>query len=90
MKFVLSGNLLRFCNFQNEIELGEIPATLRAGVDRLVSMYPALKQVLLDGRGNFRHVHRIFLNGELIDRDGLSRGANVGDELTILTAIAGG
>ncbi len=88
MKFEMSGNLLRFCNFRREIEVGG--ATLEEGVHHLVEECPDLRTVLLDAQGRMRRVHRIYHNGELINGDELSRASSPSDEITILTAIAGG
>ncbi|MGE0545941.1 MAG: MoaD/ThiS family protein [Kofleriaceae bacterium] len=88
MVIKLSGNLLRFSNFQNEIEVSA-PSIL-AGIHELVEGFPELRKVLLDGQGSPRAIHRLFLNGALIARDDVSRTVTANDELSILTAIAGG
>jgi hypothetical protein len=88
MRIVVSGNLLRFSNFQKEIEIAA--PTLERGLEQLVGRFPLLEPVLLDGGGRVRAVHRLFLNGDLLSRDELGREAGADDELTILTAIAGG
>jgi hypothetical protein len=46
--------------------------------------------VLLDGDGKFRQIHRLFVNGDqvMVGELGAPRGA--GDEVQIVTAIAGG
>ena len=88
MVFSMSGNLLRFCNFRNEIEVqGE---TIEQGVDRLVMECPGLRPVLLDGNGKLRGVHRIFRNGDIVMQDELAQPCKPNDEISILTAIAGG
>jgi hypothetical protein len=88
MKFKLSGNLLRFSNFLDEIEVAS--QTIEQGINELIANLPLLKPVLLDGQGRPRAVHRFFRNGELVSRDGLNLPGGSGDEVTILTAIAGG
>lgn len=88
MKFVLSGNLLRFSNFQREIE---IPAqTVADGITGLVSHVPGLAPILLDGAGALRKVHRLFLNQDQLCGAELARPVGRDDEVMILTAIAGG
>src|SRR5687767_1911684 len=47
MTIKLSGNLLRFSNFQNQIEV-KAPNVI-AGIQQLVETYPDLRKVLLDG-----------------------------------------
>jgi molybdopterin synthase sulfur carrier subunit len=88
MKFVLSGNLLRFSGFRREVEIDA--ATVEQGVTELVASCPALGSVLLDGAGRLRAVHRVFLNGEQLTGPELGREAKADDEITLLTAIAGG
>jgi molybdopterin synthase sulfur carrier subunit len=88
MKFVLSGNLLRFAGFRREVEIDA--TTVAQGLSELVAGCPALGPVLLDGAGRLRAVHRLFLNGEQLAAQELGREAKAGDEVTLLTAIAGG
>jgi hypothetical protein len=88
MKFVISGNLLRFSDFKNQIEILE--PTVEEGLAVLVASFPALEPVLFGGAGRFREVHRIFLNGEQLTREDLCRDVGAEDEVTILTAIARG
>jgi molybdopterin converting factor small subunit len=88
MKFKLSGNLLRFSGFRAQLDVDA--ATVELGLRRLVDDCPDLRPVLLDARGRVRAVHRLFLNGDLLSREDLGRGTGPGDEVTILTAIAGG
>ena len=88
MRFLMSGNLLRFSNFQNEIDVNA--PTIVEGLAKLCADCPLLEPVLFDGAGSLRQVHRLFLNGDALDRGDLDRAVSGGDELTILTAIAGG
>ena len=88
MKFSMSGNLLRFCQFRQEIEVGG--ATIQEGMNALVEGCPDLRTVLFDGQGRLRQAHRLFHNGDMISRDELSRASGPEDEIAILTAIAGG
>ena len=57
---------------------------------KLVERFPQLRPVVLDSDGNLRQVHRLYLNGELLDRGDAGRALAPNDELGILTAIAGG
>ncbi len=88
MKFVLSGNLLRFSEFQREtsVEAG----TIREGVHALTLRFPTLKPVLLDGENRLRRIYRVFLNGEELDMEDLDKTASPTDEVVLITAIAGG
>lgn len=88
MTIVVSGNLRRFMGYESEIEVDadSVPTAL----GRLVERFPDLRPVVLDADGNLRQVHRLYLNGELLDRGEAVRALAPGDELGILTAIAGG
>ncbi len=88
MKFEMSGNLLRFCNFRKHIEVSG--ATLEEGLDELLDQCPTLRTILLDGEGHIRRVHRLYHNGDLITGEDLARPSGACDEITILTALAGG
>jgi sulfur-carrier protein len=88
MRFVLSGNLLRFAGFRREVEV-DAP-TVEQGLTELVARCSGLGPVLLDGAGQLRAVHRLFLNGEPLAAQELGREVGAGDEVTLLTAIAGG
>jgi len=67
MKFVLSGNLLRFSGFQKEIQIAA--PTVAAGIVELCGSMPSLRPVLLDGAGNLRKVHRLFVNRDQLAGD---------------------
>jgi hypothetical protein len=88
MRFKFSGNMLRFAHFQDQITIDA--HTIEQGVQSLVTEVPSLKPVLLDGQGRVRSIHRFFFNGELVGRDALGTPAGAQDEISILTAIAGG
>lgn len=88
MIVVVSGNLRRYTSFEQEVQLEA--TSLRAALDALVVRHPGLRPVLYDGDGKLRSVHRLFLNGELLDTGHDDRALAPNDELGILTAIAGG
>lgn len=88
MIVVVSGNLRRYTAFEQEVQLEA--TSLRAALEALVARYPGLGPVLYDGDGKLRSVHRLFLNGEVLDVGDDDRSLAPTDELGILTAIAGG
>jgi molybdopterin synthase sulfur carrier subunit len=88
MMFRISGNLIRFASHQHEIQVDA--ATLAEAIEKLVQSNPELAPVLLDANRTVRKVHRLFLNGEQIEREKLGQAVTQRDEVTILTAIAGG
>lgn len=88
MKFTFKGPLLRFVDFQREIDV-EAP-TIQASISALIERHPGLGPVLLDSRGQLRNAHRLFLNNQMITKGDLERPIQQSDRLEILTAIAGG
>jgi len=88
MNVVLSGNLRRFTSFEGEVQVEA--TTVTEALDTLVAQFPDLKPVLYDANGKPRSVHRLFLNGEVLDVGDTDHNLEPTDELGILTAIAGG
>jgi len=88
MNIVLSGNLRRFTSFEGEVQLEA--TTVTEALDTLVERFPKLKSVLLDADGKPRSVHRIYINGDVLDVGDTDHSLESTDELGILTAIAGG
>ena len=88
MKIVLSGTMLRFTNYNRKIE---VEATnISNAIQSLTAAYPSVKKILLDGAGNVRSVHRLFLNSEMISEADMQRPLKPDDQLDIITAVAGG
>lgn len=85
---VLSGNLRRYAGYERTCEV--TAPTVTAALDALVERHSALRTVLLDGDGTVRSVHRLSLDGEVIDRREVGQNLNGSKELFILTALAGG
>ena len=88
MKFYLSGNLMRFSDYDREIEVEA--DTVYGAILTLVERYPALKPVLLDRENYLRGVHQIFLDGAMISSEYLDMPVSPDADITILTALAGG
>jgi len=65
-------------------------ASVSNALDTLVERFPDLKPVLYDAAGKPCSVHRLFLNGEVLDVGDTDHALEPSDELGILTAIAGG
>jgi molybdopterin converting factor small subunit len=82
------GILLRFTNYENEIEV--CGNTVRDGLALLADRYPTLREVLMDREGSVRATHFIALNGEQLSRDELDREAAEDDRVDIVTAVSGG
>ncbi|MGE0549310.1 MAG: MoaD/ThiS family protein [Kofleriaceae bacterium] len=75
-------------SFQGELDVEA--TTILAALHELVATHPQLRSVLLDAHGSPRAIHRLFLNGDLLGRDQLGQPVAANDELSIITAIAGG
>jgi molybdopterin synthase sulfur carrier subunit len=88
MKIGLTGNLRRYVDFDFDIVLDA--STVLDGLRRLSESYPAVSPVLFDAEGNVRSVHRVALNGSLLEVDDLERAIGPSDEVVILTPITGG
>ncbi|HYH97232.1 MoaD/ThiS family protein [Hyalangium sp.] len=88
MRFRFSGTLLRFTDFQKEIQV-QAP-TLGEALVHLVSQHERLKPVLLDNNERLRGIHRLFLNGEQLLEVQPQQPLADGDCLEFVTAVAGG
>lgn len=88
MVFRISGTLLRFTDYQKELHI-DAP-TLKAGIDQLVAQFPELGKTLYDRLGQLRATHKVFVNGETVDKAHLGREVQSDDVVDILTAITGG
>jgi sulfur-carrier protein len=88
MIFEFTGVLQRSAGNQHIVTLPA--ATLGEAVAQLTALHPPVSRVLLDNTGQLRRAHRLFLNGELVQRP--SGGLRLADEdrIAFLTAIAGG
>ena len=88
MNIVLSGNLRRYTDFEGEVALNA--DSIGEALDKLVKQFPDLKPVVYAADGKLRAVHRLYLNGDILEGDQSARKLNSTDELGILTAVAGG
>lgn len=82
------GVLLRFTNYENEIEVGR--ATVRDGLEELADRYTNLREVLMDREGSVRAMHLIALNGDQLAVGELDREVGPDDQVDIITAVSGG
>lgn len=82
------GILLRFTNYENEIEVG--CASVRDGLEALADRYANLREVLMDREGDVRGMHLIALNGEQLAVGELDREVGPDDRVDIITAVSGG
>ncbi|HVE81549.1 MAG TPA: MoaD/ThiS family protein, partial [Myxococcales bacterium] len=64
--------------------------TLKAGLDQLISKYPDIGRTLFDPTGQLRATHRIFVNGNMVEKNEMGCQVAENDVIDILTAITGG
>jgi hypothetical protein len=84
----VNGALLRFTEYRRVIAVAA--PTVEAALTRLADQYQPLRKVLFDREGRLRATHKIFLNGEPLERDELGCPAGDADSVDLLLAISGG
>lgn len=92
MKFRFSGTLLRFADYNKEVEIADAK-TLSSALDQLIELFPDLRKIVLDSDGSVRGAIKVFLNREQLElrtKSALDRSLQANDEVELLTAIAGG
>jgi hypothetical protein len=84
----VSGALLRFTDYRRVITVAA--PTVGAALTKLAEEYQPLKPVLFDREGRVRSTHQIFLNGEQLNREQLTRPTGHADSVDLLLAVSGG
>jgi molybdopterin synthase sulfur carrier subunit len=84
----LSGTLLRFADYQKELRI-DAP-TLKAGIDQLAAQFPEVGKAIFDKTGQLRASHRVFVNGDMVERKDIGRPVAGEDVVDIMTAVTGG
>jgi molybdopterin synthase sulfur carrier subunit len=75
----------------NVAEVSANSASLSALVEELETIYPGMRERLVDEGGELRRFVNLFVNGEDVRfLQGLSTALNEGDEISIVPAVAGG
>ncbi|MBI2918229.1 MAG: MoaD/ThiS family protein [Chloroflexi bacterium] len=65
--------------------------TIAECIDRLEAKYPGMRERLVGDSGELRHFVNVYVNGEDVRfLQGLTTPLNVGDEVSIVPAVAGG
>jgi molybdopterin converting factor small subunit len=88
MIFVIRGPMRRLVGFKQRLQV-DAP-TVNDGLSELCVEYPDLRRALFDASGQLRRVHRLALNHTLLSPGQLDTPVAVGDELEVLTPLAGG
>ena len=73
---------------EGEIEVSA--DTVRGCIEAVEARYPGFQELILDSKGRLRHFSKLFLNGELLDRDALDTPVARNDIVAVLTQAAGG
>jgi molybdopterin synthase sulfur carrier subunit len=59
-------------------------------IEDLERQYPGIKEHLLDSKGRIQGFTELFVNSEIVFPENTSMPVNDGDEMEILTIVAGG
>ena len=74
-----------------QAEIAIEAATVAEAITALEAQFPAAQGRLRDDRGEVRRFLNLYVNGEDVRfLDGLNTGLKTGDELSIISAVAGG
>ncbi|MQF64574.1 MoaD/ThiS family protein [SAR202 cluster bacterium AC-409-J13_OGT_754m] len=66
-------------------------STISGLIEELESLFPGMKDRLVDEKGELRYFVNLYLNGEDVRfLNGVDTAVNSGDELSIVPAVAGG
>jgi molybdopterin converting factor small subunit len=74
----------------NQLSLKLEGNTIGECLNDLVTRYPDLKKMLLDGNGRLRHSYDIYINGESAYPREMTRPVKDGDKLNLIMLIQGG
>lgn len=91
IKFTIAGFLTDFANGERQVALDSSVTTLNAALQELWAKHVALRDRVVNERGEIRQHVNIFLNNENVRRlDSLDTEVKSGDEITILPSVSGG
>jgi len=75
---------------KGEAEIEVSADTVRGCIEAVEARYPGFQELILDSKGQLRHFSKLFLNGELLDRDALDTRVSGDDVVAVLAPAAGG
>jgi len=64
--------------------------TVRACIEAVEARYPGFQELILNAKGELHLFSKLFLNGELLDRDALDTEVSGDDVIAVLAPAAGG
>lgn len=73
---------------QGEIDVSA--GTVRECIEAVEARYPGFQELILDSKGQLRHFSKLFVNGELLDREALDTPVSGDDIIAVLAPAAGG
>jgi hypothetical protein len=88
MKIRITGIMLNYVGYRKDLECDA--TTLGGALDQLCADVPVVRPIIFTGAGTVSRVHRLVLNGELINNDALDHPLRPDDVLELITATAGG
>jgi molybdopterin synthase sulfur carrier subunit len=65
-------------------------STVRACIEVVEGRYPGFQELILNAKGELHLFSKLFLNGELLDRDALDTPVSGDDIVAVLAPAAGG
>ena len=65
-------------------------STVRACIEAVEARYPGFRELVFNSRGELHLFSKLFLNGELLDRDALDTPVSGDDTVSVLAPAAGG
>ncbi len=89
--FHIPAYLSAFANGQKSVKIGSGTSTAKEALDALWSVYPGLRDRILDEQGEVRQHINVFVGGESIRfAAGLATPVPDGSEILIVPAVSGG
>lgn len=64
--------------------------TVRACIEAVEARYPGFQELILNAKGELHLFSKLFLNGELLDRNALDTPVSGDDVVSVLAPAAGG
>ena len=65
-------------------------STVKACIEAVEARYPGFQELVLNSKGELHLFSKLFLNGELLDRDALDTPVSSDDTVAVLAPAAGG
>ena len=65
-------------------------STVRTCIEAVEARYPGFQELIFNAKGELHHFSKLFLNGELLDRDALDTPVSGDDIVAVLAPAAGG